>query len=151
MVSHEEKILKVIRTAREWIGTPFHIHGRKKGVACDCLGLIMGVAKKLKLKTLKGTEIAHLDTLSYSIGYSHNGLAGILDSLMQPVQDNAIPPGHLALMGFDHNFNHLAIISHLGRNVPSIIHSSYPCRKVVEQRLDKELSSKIKKIYRLVN
>jgi hypothetical protein len=34
-----------IAQARTWIGTPFHHQGRLKGVGCDCLGLIVGVAE----------------------------------------------------------------------------------------------------------
>lgn len=38
-----------VAEAREWIGTPF-IHGQSlKGVGCDCIGLIVGVAKQFRL------------------------------------------------------------------------------------------------------
>ena len=34
----------VVKEARTWIGTPFVHQGRTKGLACDCLGLMIGVA-----------------------------------------------------------------------------------------------------------
>ncbi len=42
---------KIIKTAREWIGTPYHHQGRVKGVGCDCIGLIIGVAHELGLSS----------------------------------------------------------------------------------------------------
>ena len=39
------KIQTMIDEAREWIGTPFVHQGRTKGQACDCLGLVIAVAK----------------------------------------------------------------------------------------------------------
>lgn len=33
----------IVAAAREWIGTPYRHQGSKKGVGCDCLGLIRGV------------------------------------------------------------------------------------------------------------
>lgn len=37
----------VIEAARSWIGTPYHHQASKKGVGCDCLGLIRGVYEEL--------------------------------------------------------------------------------------------------------
>lgn len=34
---------EVIAEARGWIGTPYRHQGRRKGVGCDCLGLLIGV------------------------------------------------------------------------------------------------------------
>ena len=33
----------IVRTAREWIGTPYHHQGAAKQAGCDCLGLVRGV------------------------------------------------------------------------------------------------------------
>ena len=40
----------VVREAKTWLGTPFHHQGRLKGVGVDCAGVIVCVAKELKLK-----------------------------------------------------------------------------------------------------
>lgn len=34
---------EVVVIAREWIGTPYHHQMSKKGLGCDCLGLLRGV------------------------------------------------------------------------------------------------------------
>ena len=33
----------VLDEAMQWVGTPYRHQGSRKGVACDCLGLILGV------------------------------------------------------------------------------------------------------------
>ncbi|MBN9076942.1 MAG: peptidase P60 [Rhizobiales bacterium 65-79] len=34
---------RIIAEARTWIGTPYRHQGSRKGVGCDCLGLVRGV------------------------------------------------------------------------------------------------------------
>ena len=33
----------VVKEALSWLGTPYRHQGSRKGVGCDCLGLVMGV------------------------------------------------------------------------------------------------------------
>jgi len=33
----------VVKEALSWVGTPYRHQGSRKGVGCDCLGLVMGV------------------------------------------------------------------------------------------------------------
>ena len=35
--------VRVVAAARSWIGTPYRHQGARKGVWCDCLGLVRGV------------------------------------------------------------------------------------------------------------
>jgi NlpC/P60 family putative phage cell wall peptidase len=37
----------IVAAARSWIGTPYQHQGRRKGVGCDCLGLLVGVWREL--------------------------------------------------------------------------------------------------------
>ncbi len=37
----------LVAAARGWLGTPFHHQASVKGVGCDCVGLIRGVAAEL--------------------------------------------------------------------------------------------------------
>jgi NlpC/P60 family putative phage cell wall peptidase len=34
---------RVVREALRWVGTPYRHQGRRIGVGCDCLGLVLGV------------------------------------------------------------------------------------------------------------
>lgn len=37
----------IVAAARGWIGTPYHHQASRKGVGCDCLGLVRGVWREL--------------------------------------------------------------------------------------------------------
>jgi hypothetical protein len=36
-----------VAETRAWLGTPFHWQASRKGVGCDCKGLVWGVARAL--------------------------------------------------------------------------------------------------------
>ena len=38
---------QVVAEALTWIGTPYRHHGSRKGVGCDCLGLVRGIWRAL--------------------------------------------------------------------------------------------------------
>ena len=42
-MSGEDQGQRIVATARAWIGTPYRHQGSRKGVGCDCLGLVRGV------------------------------------------------------------------------------------------------------------
>lgn len=37
----------VVSAALDWVGTPYRHQGSRKGVACDCLGLVLGVWREV--------------------------------------------------------------------------------------------------------
>lgn len=37
----------IVAAARAWIGTPYHHQASRRGVGCDCLGLVRGVWREL--------------------------------------------------------------------------------------------------------
>ena len=39
----ENQGARIVSVARQWIGTPYRHQGARKGVGCDCLGLLRGV------------------------------------------------------------------------------------------------------------
>ena len=41
--SREPAAIRIIAAARGWLGTPYRHQGARKGVGCDCLGLVRGV------------------------------------------------------------------------------------------------------------
>ncbi len=51
--------------AREYVGTPFQHQGRMKGVALDCVGLILSVAEDLGIKDTRGVPILRIDYREY--------------------------------------------------------------------------------------
>ena len=38
---------KIIKEARNWLGTPFHHQASRKNIGCDCIGFIIGIARAL--------------------------------------------------------------------------------------------------------
>jgi len=38
---------RIVKAARDWLGTPYHDQASVKGVGCDCLGLIRGVWREV--------------------------------------------------------------------------------------------------------
>ena len=38
---------KLVAEAKEWLGTPYHVRGRIKGVGCDCGTFLLGVAENV--------------------------------------------------------------------------------------------------------
>ncbi len=60
-MSNEE----IITEARSWLETPFHHQGRVRGVGVDCIGLIVEVARALKLPSASGGLVADYDERDY--------------------------------------------------------------------------------------
>ena len=46
-MSGRETAEAVVAAAREWLGTPYRHQASRKGVGCDCLGLVLGVWREL--------------------------------------------------------------------------------------------------------
>ena len=53
----------VMRSARSWLGTPYRHQGARKGVGCDCLGLVRGVWRGNERHSLKVRPAAHTQAL----------------------------------------------------------------------------------------
>lgn len=41
------KRTEIVAAARGWLGTPYHHQASRRGVGCDCLGLLRGVWREL--------------------------------------------------------------------------------------------------------
>jgi len=139
---------KISSAARGWLGTPFHRQGRIKGIGCDCLGLLMGVANELNLTTLNGKPITELDCTEYELIVDGSVLEEQLDRNL--AQTSTFEEGDLLLMEYDSNPQHLGIVT-LNNSNFYIIHAHIKQRKVVEHILDVQMRSRIKKIYSLIN
>ena len=134
---------QIVHAAKLWLGTPFHLQGRVKNVGCDCLGLLMGIAKELNLKATDGTPLVNFDRSDYHIIHDGKILEEQLDKLLE--QTDQIEEGSLLLLEYDKNPQHLAIAS----SNNSIIHAHIKHRMVVEHSIDVWIRNKIKKIYKL--
>lgn len=138
---------KIIKSARSWIGTPFKHQGRVKGLGTDCLGLIVGIAVECDLKTISGNNLSEYDVTEYDLSIDYDKLSQCLANNLE--LSHKIEPGCLAVLSFDSNPQHLAIISDYTQDSLGIIHADMQSKSVTEHFLDESYLSKIQKIYKL--
>jgi NlpC/P60 family putative phage cell wall peptidase len=114
---------QVIDQARTWLGTPYRHQGRLKGVAVDCVGLLVGVATELGVPATDMT------------GYTRRPDGQLVPNLYaqtEPVQPGQQQPGDIVVFHWRNDPVHLAILT--GPN--SIIHAFAINRKVCEHSMD---------------
>lgn len=131
----------IITEARQWTGTRWMHQQSLKGVACDCIGLVKGVAINVGLLP---ADFATRPEVTQFSGYGRRPdgrLIRALDLFLDRVTRPEL--GDVLLMRFDQNPQHVAIVSDIG-----IIHSHASARRVVEHRLDDVWMQRIVAVYR---
>lgn len=138
----------VIAEARSWLGTNWQHQASVKGVACDCIGLLGGVALALGLP---GAE-AWRDTPEFH-NYSRQPdpriLLGGCETLMDPVSRGDLRLADVIVFRFTAEPQHFGIVSKL--DPMYIIHALARAKKagkVVENRVDEVWRSRIVRTYR---
>jgi cell wall-associated NlpC family hydrolase len=132
----------IVTIARTLIGTPYQHQGRVAGLALDCAGVPVHVAKEL------GIELAH---------YTRYGrlpvpaeMRAALDAHLLRVPTHSMQIGDVAWLRFQREPQHLAIVGdyHLGGF--SLIHAynGAGLKKVVEHRLDPTWMARIVAVWR---
>lgn len=121
---------KIVKKAREYIGTPFQHQGRLKGVGVDCVGLVVCVAKELKL--------SDYDFLEYSRIPTGNMLEALLVTHLDKIPKSEARSGDIYLLRIDKEPQHLAIVSDKG-----IIHAYSGSGGVVEHSVNEKWHKRI--------
>lgn len=124
----------IVAIARGYVGTPFRHQGRIPGLALDCAGVVVCVAKALGLE-------GEFKEVPYG-RYPH---AATLQRICEEHMDRITlyGPGDVLLMAWEAEPQHLAIASDIG-----VIHSYAKARAVVEHVLDPLWRSRIRAAYR---
>jgi len=143
---------KIINEARSWLGTKFKHQGRIKKTTndsggCDCLGLIIGVAKNLHIRAKNGELLASFDQIIYPKLLTSNILQEELNKLLFEIEIKDLQAGDIILLKINNWPQHLAIVSDITPHI-TIIHSYIQARKVVEQHFPKDWTNKIVATYR---
>ena len=119
----------VVREAREWLHTEWVHQHSEKGVATDCAGLVVGVARAIGL--VPDDFRLH--------GYSRapdGSLTAICDQHMRRITRDEMGPGDVVVMCVEKLPQHIGIVADYVHGGLSMIHaSSTGTRKVVEHRL----------------
>lgn len=137
---------RIVTAARSWLGTRFHHQGRLKKTSehkggVDCLGLLVGIAKELDLKTRDHIPLTAFDRINYSDYPDAEQLSATLSSVLYPITIDTVAASNILLFNIDNNPQHLAIASDLDNGL-GIIHAYAPARMVVEHSLDSYWRSK---------
>ncbi|WP_166416353.1 NlpC/P60 family protein [Cochlodiniinecator piscidefendens] len=131
---------RVVKEARDWIGTPYLHQASRKQAGTDCLGLIRGIWRALYQSE---PEVVPAYTPDWSEAFGEEELwRGARRHLVEkPKNDAAIGDVLLFRMSNGAVAKHLGIRSELG-SAPSFIHA-YSNHHVVESPLSKPWARRI--------
>lgn len=132
---------EIIAEARKWLGTPLEHHGRVMGKACDCLGLVEGVAQAFGHVVYDLLDYGPMPPPEKAIQVAETNLVPKPDGV-QPVASDIV----LLSIGSVHEPRHFAIIGEHGGRL-TMIHASGHNRKVVEHTLSPHWRSRICRVY----
>jgi cell wall-associated NlpC family hydrolase len=120
----------IIDAALRHEGTPWVHQGRLPGVALDCLGLLVVVAREL------GFVPQDFDESGYSRFPDGVSLPDGLARYLVPINRSAIAPGDVVSMTFDQFPQHVGIvIPYKHGNALAMVHASSRAGKVERTRL----------------
>jgi cell wall-associated NlpC family hydrolase len=125
----------IVRTAREYLGTPFKHQGRSKTRGIDCAGLVIGVAHELGL--------SDFDSADYPRQPDGHKMRAAIEGQLERVALNAMQPGDVLLIRFSQFPQHLAILTDYG-----IVHAHASVGRCVEHRLNDSWRARVVAAYR---
>lgn len=141
----------IIQEAKSWVGTRFHHQGRIKKSkndfgGCDCLAIIIGVAKKLNIpsgiiRDNINIPLYKFDRMDYGRHPSNNQLYNTLSKVMNIKY--TLEVGDVILFNIQNRSQHLAIYSYNN----SIIHCLLTAKKVIEHPLSNLWKLNISQIF----
>lgn len=120
---------KIVQTAREWLDTPYQHQQRLKGVAVDCVGLVIGVAREL------GIVRPEFDYTGYARVPHGNNMLQVLRANMRQIPRDQMRPGDVVCVSFGGDPQHVGIVGDYRHGGLSIIHAASNPGCVVETRL----------------
>ncbi len=152
---------EIVREARSWLGTQFMHQGRVKRTTqhaggCDCIGLIAGIARDLKLNShmyqpnrQAFVPLAHFDTQDYPRVPDGTRLKRTLDGCCIPTNLDQLKPADILLFKLTKQPQHVAMVSAFRHGRFDIIHAYMHAGKVVEHPLDARWLTRIVSAYSL--
>lgn len=131
--------------ARLWCGTKYHHQGRRRGASCDCIGLVIGVARELRLPCPRDAELPE-----YGQWPSNHIAQRVADKLMVPAGDGweAVAPGRVGMFWWRERGHgqHFAVFgTHRGRL--TMIHAFYTLGRVTEQGVSEFWRKRLVHVY----
>jgi NlpC/P60 family putative phage cell wall peptidase len=135
----------IVQAARGWLGTPWVHQACLKGVGSDCIGLVAGVARELRIP-----EAAAFFNDGEIRGYGRQPNPKMLlracDRYLDHASRSDADYGDIVLIRFDTDPMHFAIVS---SDCPFyVIHALASAGKIVEHRVDDVWAARIMRVYR---
>lgn len=135
---------KIIAEAREWLGTPFHHQGYRKGIGADCIGFLCGVALKLDIpgaQEWKATARYHQYGRPPNVRFLLESCEHFLDRV--DIEDAA--EADILVLSFEREPMHFSLLTR--RNPSYVIHSLFGVGRVTEHRLSGEWQQRVRLAY----
>ncbi len=139
-----ESTALIVNAARGWLGTPFHHQARQKGIGCDCLGLIIGIAEELQLPSRTGKPLYFYDRQDYHYRRDAALLLPQLQQYMWPSKQLAL--GNIVVLQLCRMPQHIGILA-INENEFNFIHACMRHKKVIEQPLRPSLQKLVCAIF----
>ena len=130
----------VLAEARSWLGTRWQHQARSKGVGCDCIGFVAGVALAVGLDDA-ARFFRDMDTEGYGREPNSTMLLRVCFRYLDPIALSDAVPGDILLMRFKSEPQHFGLLSQ--RDPDYMLHAYAQARKVAENRIDAVWKSRI--------
>lgn len=140
----------IARTACSWEGTVFAHQGRLQKTAenkggVDCIGLLVGVCKTLRLQDENGIFLHQSDHADYSPHPNGTRLKKTLEQFCTPIEKIAL--GDILLFRVEKHPQHIGIVTHIDPSL-TFIHACEPFGKVIFSRLTGIWKKNLLRVYR---
>lgn len=135
----------IVAEARSWLGTRWQHQASVKGVACDCIGFVAGVAYELGIDGAaqwKSDQKLH----QYARQPDPAVLVAACDALMQRIPVGQANVADVLVMRFEKEPQHFGLL--VEREPMRMIHAWASARKVAEHDVDTLWRSRIVRAYR---
>ena len=107
----------VVAEARTWLDTPYVHQHRAKGHGVDCVGLVIGVARQL------GIVAPDFDVNAYPRKPDGRTLLARCGEFMDPIRDEDVRPGHVLVLAFRKDPQHMGILADYLYGGLSLVHA----------------------------
>jgi hypothetical protein len=136
---------QIVLEAQKWLGTPFHQQGRQINAGCDCVGLIIGIAKSINSLSITGDSWDECDEISYDCMADSSLLIDLLPKHFNVVE-GPFDVGDILVIEMVEKQYHVCIVT---STLPvKVIHSCSAVGKVIEHKIIPQWLNNIKMILR---
>jgi NlpC/P60 family putative phage cell wall peptidase len=133
----------VVTEARTWLGTPFLHQGFHRSIGCDCIGLIKGLSMALQLTDFDPDSPEAKLFNGYRRSPDPTRMRAGIGRWLRPIKPAEAMLADVLYMAWNAEPQHVALVTDIG-----IIHSFSFAGKVVEHRMDRQWTDRIRDAWR---